>query len=225
MSAEGPSSTSPSIPRVRCMPEEGQLGVRHRVDVRPHQVAPLGAQPQVGAAERDDPRLGRRAAGDREPVRPGARAGDDRPRAGGAARVADRDRVRRRLECADGAAGAPRCRRVRRDRGRRRPRPRRSRRRRSPASAGPRAPAACGSISRDLRRRRCGAGRGPRSRARGARARRAGRARLRRWRRSACRQRSSVDPALVAVLVELARPGDAEPRLQRARARSRCPRG
>ena len=61
--------------------EEGEVGVGHRVDAGPDQVAALGTQPQVGAPEGNDARLGRRAAGDREPVRPGARAADAAARA------------------------------------------------------------------------------------------------------------------------------------------------
>ena len=56
--------------------EERQVGIGDRVDAGAHQLAPLGAQPQVGAAEGDDPRLGRRAGGDGEPVAPGSRAAD-----------------------------------------------------------------------------------------------------------------------------------------------------
>ena len=59
--------------------EERQLGVRDRVDVGANELGALGPQLQVGAAERDDPRIGRRPGGDREPV--GPRAGADARRA------------------------------------------------------------------------------------------------------------------------------------------------
>ena len=76
MSAVGPTSTSPSMWRVRWTPRNGSDGSGHRVDQRADEVAPLGPQPQVGAAERDDARVGGRARGDREAVRPGAGAED-----------------------------------------------------------------------------------------------------------------------------------------------------
>ena len=73
--------------------EEGQLRVGDRVDAGPDQLAPLGPQPQVAAAEGHDARLGRRAGRDREPVRPGARAGDRRSRRSVVPRAcSDRDR-------------------------------------------------------------------------------------------------------------------------------------
>ena len=59
--------------------EEREVGIRDRVDAGPHEVAPLGAQAQVAAAKRDDPRLGGRPGRDRQPVGPGARAADHEP--------------------------------------------------------------------------------------------------------------------------------------------------
>ena len=57
--AVGPTSTSPLGVAGEVHAEERQARVGHRVDQRAHQLAALGAQPQVGAAERHDPRLGR----------------------------------------------------------------------------------------------------------------------------------------------------------------------
>ena len=55
------------------------------------QLAPLGAETQVAAAEGNDPRLGRRTRRDREPVRPGAGAAHDVAGLGDATLVLDRD--------------------------------------------------------------------------------------------------------------------------------------
>ena len=71
--------------------EERQPRVGHRVDQAAHQCAAVRRQPHVGAAERDDPRIGIRAGEPRQPVRPGARA--EHGEAGGdlAARVPQHD--------------------------------------------------------------------------------------------------------------------------------------
>jgi hypothetical protein len=61
--------------------EERQRRVRHRVDLPAHELRPR--EPQVGAAERDDPHVGPRAGRRGEAVRPGARAGHGPPRAHG----------------------------------------------------------------------------------------------------------------------------------------------
>ena len=77
--------------------EERQLGVRDRIDVGANQLSLCRAQPQVAAAEGNDPRLRRGAAGDRHAVRPEPGAEDRRRRGGDPARVADRYPVSARL--------------------------------------------------------------------------------------------------------------------------------
>jgi hypothetical protein len=56
--------------------EERQRRVGHGIDQRAHQLSALGHEPQVGAAERHDPRVGVGAGGDREAVGPRACAED-----------------------------------------------------------------------------------------------------------------------------------------------------
>ena len=72
--------------------EEGQGGVGHGVDQGANQVPALGSQPQVGAAEGDDARVGAGAGGDSQPVGPRSRAED---RVGGLGRP---------VACASGGA-------------------------------------------------------------------------------------------------------------------------
>ena len=163
--------------------EERQLRVGHRVDARPDQVGALGTQPQVGAAEGDDPRLGRRPGRDREPVRPGAGAGRSSP---GPGSCPGRGRGFRRRAIRPRSRGA-RCRR----------RARRSAAKRAGDGGEVDHPGRgrvqgreAGGVRLELARPRTGsggAGRGPRWRARGARARPAAAAVRPRWRRSACR--------------------------------------
>ena len=50
--------------------QERQARVGNGIDEGAHQVAPLGAEPQVGAPEGHDPRVGVAAAGHRQAVRP-----------------------------------------------------------------------------------------------------------------------------------------------------------
>lgn len=84
--------------------QEGQLGVRHGIDVRAHEVGALGSQAQVGAPKRHDPRLDRGSGGDREPIRPGTGADDDGPRSSRATVVAHLDSARQLVDPLDGAA-------------------------------------------------------------------------------------------------------------------------
>jgi hypothetical protein len=73
--------------------EEGQARVGHGVDQRADQVAALRLEQQVGAAERDDPRVGVRAGSHRQAVGPGACAEDGEARLGLAVRVPEGPRT------------------------------------------------------------------------------------------------------------------------------------
>ena len=85
--------------------EERQVRIGHGVDQRAHEVAALGPQLEVAAAERDDPRIGVGAGGHCEPVRPDARAHDHVARAGLALRVADVGAAAATVEALHRAAG------------------------------------------------------------------------------------------------------------------------
>ena len=54
--------------------EERQPRVGHGVDEPADELAAVWSEPQIGAAERNDPRVGPCAGQRREPVRPRARA-------------------------------------------------------------------------------------------------------------------------------------------------------
>ena len=89
-------ATSPSMPPGEVDAQERERRVGHRVDQRAHKPAALGAQTQVGAAERDDPRIGARAGRNGEPVGPCAGAEHRMARLGDAAGVVRRMRRRGR---------------------------------------------------------------------------------------------------------------------------------
>ena len=93
--------------RIACQvhPEERQVGVGDRVDAGADELRPRGPEPQVGAAEGDDPRVRVGAGGDREPVGPRARADDDGSGLGTTEGVGDRNRPGSRRQRVDGAAG------------------------------------------------------------------------------------------------------------------------
>jgi hypothetical protein len=89
--------------------EEGQVGIRHRVDVGADQLRLGRAELQVSAAERDDAGVGRGAAGDRQAVRPEAGAEDRLGGDGGAGRVLDRQLAALRAGAVDGRAEVDRA--------------------------------------------------------------------------------------------------------------------
>ena len=204
--------------------EERQRRVGHGVDLAAHEVGAVGAELQVGAAERHDAHVDAGAGARGQQVRPGAAAGH-RPRGGQALRTEhELHAVRPVDDGAHGRAGADLAavgldvaRVCGRDRGEvddPRLRASAARRGRSPRAR-----------SRAARPGRGGAGPGRRSRSRGARARRAAAGRRRAPRPRPSRTRSAAMSCGGAVLVQRGRRprGTAAP--SASRACSRCPGG
>ena len=197
--------------------EERKRGVGHRVDHAPHELRALGRlQVLVGAAERDDARVGRCSRKDRQPVGCRARAEHRVARGGLAARVADHDPARSLGDRLDALPRSPPA-------APRRASERRRRSRRSPCEASaarPRRPHAA--PPRAARRPTAGAARARRSRARAARARRGGQAPPGCAPRSACRsaRRGSSAPRSTRTW-SAPRPRTCAPSASRARSRSR----
>ena len=74
ISAVGPTQDFPRGVPGEMDAKERKRGIGNRVDQRPHQIPALGPQAQVGAAKRNDARIGRGPRHHGEAVRPGARA-------------------------------------------------------------------------------------------------------------------------------------------------------
>ena len=188
--------------------EERQLGIGHRVDVRRARAGALGAQPQVAAAERDDPRRRRRRPAARARRSAQAPAQTIAARAPGRRRARG-GRLRRRRRGLDRCTAQP----VMTDAAR----ASRGRRRRRAATRGEVDDARVRRVQRRRSRRRA-------ARSRAARRRRGGAGPRRRWRPAAFELVEAASSPSLGGDDQLAGPRAPRCRARRSTRRARAPR-